>query len=149
MQILPRTATRSRRTRTVRSVGRRLYNPDYNVRFGCAYLRGLLKKFEGDPEKALAAYNAGDFRVTDWLGRYSFRDPAEFLEAIPIAETRGYVEAVLRDAAIYRQLISGSPQFAACPGEAVSPARSVLGEPPRRSRSPRHRRPAGRNDAQN
>ena len=56
---------------------------------------------------ALAAYNAGDFRVRDWLKSNSFRDSSEFLEAIPIHATRAYVESVLRDAAIYRQLLTG------------------------------------------
>ena len=38
-----------------------------------------------------------------------------FLESIPIPATRTYVELVLRDAEIYRQLLSGSPHFAKCP----------------------------------
>jgi soluble lytic murein transglycosylase-like protein len=63
---------------------------------------------------ALAAYNAGDFRVRGWLRGHSFRDPSEFLEAIPIHATRVYVESVLRDAAIYRHLLTGSAKFAAC-----------------------------------
>jgi soluble lytic murein transglycosylase len=114
MQILPETASRSRRSSRLRSVGRQLYNPAYNVRVGCAYLRGLLNQFDGKPELALAAYHAGDFRVKDWLARYAFSDSTEFLEAIPIPPTRAYVEAVLRDAAIYRRLLTGSPEFAKC-----------------------------------
>jgi soluble lytic murein transglycosylase len=114
MQILPETASRSRRPARIRSTGNRLYNPTYNIRFGCSYLRNLLKEFNGQPEMALAAYNAGDFRVREWLRTNSFRDSSEFLEAIPIRATRIYVEAVLRDAAIYRQLLTGSAKFAAC-----------------------------------
>lgn len=112
MQILPQTASRSRRGRA--RVARKLYDPAYNVRFGCRYLRNLLQTFDGSFERALAAYHAGDFRVKDWLGKYSFREPAEFMETIPIPVTRAYVEAVLRDAAIYRQLIGGSAKFADC-----------------------------------
>jgi len=121
MQILPRTASRSRRPARVRSVARRLYDPAYNVRFGCAHLRSLRKQFGGSLEHALAAYNAGDFRVKEWISRYSFREAAEFLETIPIPATRAYVEAVLRDAAIYRQLMTGRPKFAGCP-PATTPA---------------------------
>jgi len=44
----------------------------------------------------------------------SFRDSSEFLEAIPIRATRVYVESVLRDAAIYRQLLTGRAKFATC-----------------------------------
>jgi soluble lytic murein transglycosylase len=114
MQVLPKTASRSKRPSRIRSTGARLYNPTYNVRFGCSYLRSLLKDFEGKPELALAAYNAGDFRVREWLKGNSFRDSSEFLEAIPIHATRIYVESVLRDAAIYRQLLTGAAKFARC-----------------------------------
>jgi soluble lytic murein transglycosylase len=114
MQVLPKTASRSQRPSRIRSTGARLYNPTYNVRFGCSYLRTLLKDFDGKPELALAAYNAGDFRVRDWLRGNSFRDSTEFLEAVPIHATRVYVESVLRDAAIYRQLLTGSAKFAVC-----------------------------------
>ena len=114
MQVLPKTASRSKRPSRIRSTGARLYNPTYNIRFGCSYLRSLLKDFDGQPEMALAAYNAGDFRIRDWLKSNSFRDSSEFLEAIPIRATRVYVESVLRDAAIYRQLLTGSAKFAMC-----------------------------------
>jgi soluble lytic murein transglycosylase len=114
MQVLPQTASRSKRPSRIRSTGTRLYNPTYNVRFGCSYLQSLFKEFDGKPELALAAYNAGDFRVRDWMKSNSFRDSSEFLEAIPIHATRAYVESVLRDAAIYRQLLTGAAKFAKC-----------------------------------
>jgi soluble lytic murein transglycosylase len=114
MQVLPKTASRSTRASRIRSTGARLYDANYNVRFGCAYLRTLLKDFDDQPELALAAYNAGDYRVRTWQKGYAFHDPSEFLEAIPFRETRGYVEAVLRDAAIYRQMLGGKAKFAAC-----------------------------------
>jgi soluble lytic murein transglycosylase len=81
---------------------------------GCAYLATLLKDFDGRTELALAAYNAGDFRVREWTGEYTFRTSGMFLESIPIPATRTYVEQVLRDAEVYRQLIGGSPHFATC-----------------------------------
>ena len=115
MQILPETAAHSSRPSRTRRAARRLYDPTYNVQVGCAYLAGLMKDFDGRPELALAAYNAGDFRVKDWIRKYSSRDPGMFLESIPIPATRTYVELVLRDAGIYRQLLSGSPHFAKCP----------------------------------
>ena len=114
MQILPETAAQSTRPARTRNAARRLYDPNYNVRVGCAYLAKLLKDFDGRPELAMAAYNAGDSRVKDWVKTSSLRDPAMFLETIPIPATRTYVELVLRDAEIYRQLLSGSPHFAQC-----------------------------------
>ncbi len=112
MQILPQTASRARRGRDV--VARRLYDPAYNVRFGCRYLRGLVEKFDGTLEPALAAYNAGDPRVQTWLEKRDYREPAEFMESIPIVETRAYVEAVLRDAEIYRELMNSTAKFRKC-----------------------------------
>jgi soluble lytic murein transglycosylase len=114
MQILPRTASRSGRASSVRAAARRLYDPAYNVRFGCAYLRSLLAQFNGRWELAVAAYHAGDFRVKEWLEKFPVEDPMEFLEAIPIPATRAYVEAVLRDETIYKQLMAGSPKFLKC-----------------------------------
>ncbi len=81
MQILPETATPSRRSSRLRAVGVRLYDPTYNVRFGCTYLKELLKQFDGRPEFAMAAYHAGDFRVKDWLSKASFPDAVTFLRA--------------------------------------------------------------------
>lgn len=112
MQILASSVTRSRRYRRV--VGRRLYGPSYNVRFGCAYLRRLLKRYHGNMAEALAAYNAGPSRVDSWLARHAYNDPQEFIESIPFSGTRVYVKAVLADGSIYRQLMRERPEFADC-----------------------------------
>ena len=112
MQVLPRTVSRGRARRQV--AARRLYEPAYNLRFGCAYLRDRLKSFDGKTEQALAAYHAGPTRVKRWIERRDFSEAAEFLESIPIPATRGYVERVLRDAAIYRQLLAGTAKFDDC-----------------------------------
>jgi soluble lytic murein transglycosylase len=112
MQILPSTVSRARHARI--RAAQRLFDPAYNVQFGCRHLSGALKTFNGDVERALAAYHAGNSRVKNWSAYPAIRDTAEFLETIPIPATRGYVEAVLRDAAIYRQLLRGTAKFAKC-----------------------------------
>ncbi|HEV2494403.1 MAG TPA: transglycosylase SLT domain-containing protein [Terriglobia bacterium] len=114
MQMLPATATPSTRRRRRQRTAQRLYNPGYNITLACRYLRELLRAFHGNVEETLAAYNAGDFRVNDWLKQRSFREPAEFVESIPFLETRLYVETVLRDQAIYRRLLAGSVRFMNC-----------------------------------
>ena len=83
----------------------------------------MLQLFNGRPELAMAAYNAGDFRVRDWLSKATFPEPVMFVESIPIPATRAYVELVLRDREVYRQLLTGSPQFAEC--DHAKPAFSV------------------------
>ncbi len=71
-----------------------LYNPEINVRYGAFYLRRLLRKYE-DERLALAAYNAGQNRVDEWL-----RDDGE----IAYAETREYVDEVLEMRELYARV---------------------------------------------
>jgi soluble lytic murein transglycosylase len=94
-----------------------LLDPDMNIRLGTRYFRQTLDKFGGVQEYALAAYNAGDSRVTDWqaAGPYSGLD--EFVESIPFTETREYVEAILRNEETYRAI----DDFARTHGSAAAP----------------------------
>jgi soluble lytic murein transglycosylase len=43
---------------------------------------------------AVASYNAGPGKVSEWLEKFPLSDPDAFIEVIPYAETKGYVEAV-------------------------------------------------------
>jgi soluble lytic murein transglycosylase len=89
-----------------------LLDPNTNIRLGTRYLGQMLSKFDGKPEYAFAAYNAGDDRVTDWQGAGSYKGIDEFVESIPFTETRDYVQSILRNEAIYRELnlrLSGKP----------------------------------------
>jgi len=113
MQVLPSTAAgRSQRSRLIAE--RQLYSPDYNIRVGCRYLAELIRAFHGNVEEAVAAYNAGDTRVREWLQGRSFDEPAEFVESIPFRDTRAYVEAVMRDGKIYKGLFANSTKFKKC-----------------------------------
>jgi soluble lytic murein transglycosylase len=90
-----------------------LFTPDINLRIGTFYLRLLLDQLQGQWEETLASYNAGKGRVTQWLALAQFSEPAEFVESIPIAETRNYVQTVLRNADVYRRLYGPQPIEAA------------------------------------
>jgi soluble lytic murein transglycosylase len=81
-----------------------LLDPETNIRLGTRYLKQTLDRFGGVPEYALAAYNAGESRVVDWqsAGPYSGMD--EFVESIPFTQTREYVQAILRNIEIYREI---------------------------------------------
>ena len=111
---LPSTATVGVPRRRRPGVAQKLYDPAYNIRVASRYLRQVLQAFHGNVEQTLAAYNAGDLRVKDWLGQRSFREPAEFVESIPFRETRLYVETVMRDEVVYRRLMTGAPRFLKC-----------------------------------
>ena len=56
-----------------------------NVEAGTAYLSSLLDLYHDDPIKALAAYNAGAFRVRQYNG------------VPPYRETRAYITRIVRD----------------------------------------------------
>jgi soluble lytic murein transglycosylase len=112
MQIRPGTAAFGIRSRwRRRRVAQLLYNPRYNVRVSSRYLRNLFRMFQGHTEEAIAAYNAGDVWVKNWIANGKFRSSDEFVESIPFGDTRAYVESVIRDAAIYRSILSGTARF--------------------------------------
>ncbi len=83
-----------------------LLNPATNLQLGTLNLREVLDRFSGQKEYALAAYNAGDTPIRQWLSAGDYKDIPEFVESIPYTETRDYVQAILRNREIYRQLYS-------------------------------------------
>lgn len=77
MQLMPSTA---------RSVGVfNAMNPYQNVRGGITYLAQMLKRFDGNLQKSLAAYNAGPGAIDKYGGIPPYR------------ETQNYVENIMRD----------------------------------------------------
>jgi len=108
MQLLPKTGKLvAKEVKLKRYTASQLYTPSVNLQLGTKYFRGMVDKFGGF-EYALAAYNAGSDRVEEWLGQGKYRDPQEFVESIPFTETREYVQAILRNASVYKQLY-GTP----------------------------------------
>lgn len=63
-------------------------DPAYNEMLGIAYLSQMLRKYDGDVDRALAAYNAGPGAVDDALAYGE-----NWLEVLP-AETQDYVARV-------------------------------------------------------
>jgi soluble lytic murein transglycosylase len=109
MQLLPKTGKLvAKEVKMKRYTASQLYTPAVNLQLGTRYFRGMVDKFGGSPEYALAAYNAGSDRVEDWLNQGKYRDAQEFVESIPFTETREYVQAILRNASVYKQLY-GTP----------------------------------------
>lgn len=108
MQLLPGTGKKVAKEEKLRHFSaNQLFTPGVNLQLGTRYFRTMVDKF-GSFEYALAAYNAGSDRVEDWLSAGNYRDPQEFVESIPFTETREYVQAILRNASVYRQLY-GTP----------------------------------------
>lgn len=105
MQLLPTVGKKLAKETKMRGFTYNLLlTPEVNLRLGTRYFRHMLDKYDGTVEYALAAYNAGTDRVEDWRGHNRFRDVPEFVESIPFTETREYVQAIVRNAALYRRL---------------------------------------------
>jgi soluble lytic murein transglycosylase len=82
-------------------------DPDYNVRLGTRYLGDLIERFDGSYVLAIAAYNAGPARVRAWSRnggdpRKGVLDVLDWMEMIPVAETRDYVQRVIENLEVYR-----------------------------------------------
>jgi soluble lytic murein transglycosylase-like protein len=71
------------------------FDPNSNVEGGTRYLRELLERYNFDPVKALAAYNAGSKRVDKYHG------------VPPYYETQAYIARIIRD--YNRQKIAENP----------------------------------------
>ena len=100
--VLPTGRMMGRQTGVTVTSSRTLLNPSVSIQLGTHYLQSQLNNWNGDWVETLAAYNAGPGRVREWLKLGPFREPAEFVESIPFNETREYVQAVLRNAEMYR-----------------------------------------------
>lgn len=80
-----------------------LFDPGVNITLGVRHLAPLVHR-EPNVARVLAAYNAGESRVTRWARKRGASDPEVFTERIPFPETRDYVKSVLRNREWYQAL---------------------------------------------
>ncbi len=88
-------------------------DPVYNTQMGAAEVAALLKEYRGSYIMTFAGYNAGRGRVRQWVAQHGDpRDPkvdaVDWVERIPIAETRNYVQRVLENLQVYRARFGAS-----------------------------------------
>src|ERR1700677_48663 len=86
---------------------RMVSDPAYNTQMGAAELSALLKEYRGSHIMTFAGYNAGRGRVRDWVKMYGDPrdpnvDPIDWVERIPLSETRNYVQRVTENLQVYR-----------------------------------------------
>lgn len=94
MQLMPATAAETARREKMKAPKRSdLTRPQLNVTLGAAYFAKVLKDFDGDYLRAVAAYNAGEKAVDKWWEEAG-HDSAAFVETISYRETRLYVRRV-------------------------------------------------------
>ena len=100
--------------------GAGLFDPDTNMALGTGYLAALLTRYNGSVPYAVAAYNAGPHRVDRWLADNGNPAPnlvdrdadaqdhmVDWIESIPFAETRNYVQRVMENQVVYEAMTPG------------------------------------------
>jgi soluble lytic murein transglycosylase len=109
MQIIPPTGRSVARLIGIKPYyTSKLHDPDTNIKMGCYYLSQLLKRFNNDKVMALAAYNGGPLRVKKWMNKWLSEvgpniDIDEFIESIPLSETKRYVQKVMKSYYEYKR----------------------------------------------
>ncbi|QGM44794.1 lytic transglycosylase domain-containing protein [Methylocystis heyeri] len=111
MGLMQMIASTARSTALRAGVGfdlrRMLSEPAFNAQLGAAHLGILLNEHKGSYLLTFAAYNAGGKRVKEWIDAYGDPrraniDPIDWVERIPISETRNYVQRVMENFVVYR-----------------------------------------------
>lgn len=95
MQLMPDTARKFQANLDIKlNKTEQLYDPKTNITIGAFYLKKLITLFNSIPA-AIAAYNAGEEVVKNWLNSHNYKTVDEFIEDIPYEETKNYVKNVL------------------------------------------------------
>jgi soluble lytic murein transglycosylase len=121
MQLMPATAREvARKNHKAHSLDWLISKPRHNISLGAAYLQQMIMRYDGSYALALAAYNGGPGRVDRWLE--TFGDPRkdeidilDWIELIPVYETRNYVQRVLENIYVYRIKLEGIQSNASAP----------------------------------
>jgi soluble lytic murein transglycosylase len=104
MQILPSTGRLYARKLHIRRFSTMsLISPEINIRIGVAYFADVVSR-AGGVHLALAGYNAGERRVTEWNAERTDHETDEYIDSIPFPETQNYVKRILGTMEDYRRL---------------------------------------------
>ncbi len=110
-------------------------DPIYNTQMGAAELAGLLRDYRGSYMMTFAGYNAGRGRVAEWVKQHGDPrdpkvDPIDWVERIPLAETRNYVQRVMENLQVYRVRFSATAQATKPDLSHAAAADEMSGPPP-------------------
>jgi soluble lytic murein transglycosylase len=117
MQVTPAAAKYvAQKFRATYDEKRLLSDQAYNVQMGAAELGDLFADYRGSYILTFAGYNAGRGRVKEWIAKHGDPrdpkvDPIDWVEQIPFAETRNYVQRVLENLQVYRVRFGGSAKL--------------------------------------
>ena len=117
MQVTPEAAIdTAHKFKAVYNRARLLNDPVYNMQMGAAELSNLLTGYNGSYILTFAGYNAGRGRVRQWIAAYGDPrdpnvDPVDWVERIPLSETRNYVERIMENLQVYRARFGGGSKL--------------------------------------
>jgi len=117
MQVTPAAGRDTARRFNVSFDQRRLMTDvSYNAQLGTAELGNDIASWRGSYILAFVAYNAGPRRAKEWIEQYGDPrdpkvDPVDWIERIPISETRNYVQRVVENMQVYRARLGGNPRL--------------------------------------
>jgi len=100
MQLMPATASQMARVKAIKKG--MLFNPGYNIKLGCKYLKWLERRLKKD-EAIIAAYNAGPSAAKKWQ-KQAGADIESFIETISYDQSRKYARWVMGDYFWYKHL---------------------------------------------
>jgi soluble lytic murein transglycosylase len=88
----------------------------YNAQLGTAELGNDIASWRGSYILAFVAYNAGPRRAKEWIEQYGDPrnpkvDPIDWIERIPISETRNYVQRIIENMQVYRTRFGNDPRL--------------------------------------
>jgi soluble lytic murein transglycosylase len=88
----------------------------YNAQLGTAELGNDIASWRGSYILAFVAYNAGPRRAKEWIDQYGDPrdakvDPIDWIERIPLSETRNYVQRILENMQVYRARLDNNPRL--------------------------------------
>ena len=108
MQLMPATAQAMAKRAGIKKLNvKQLNDAGRNIQLGSAYVQDLLDRFAGSYVMSIAGYNAGPGRVASWVRQYGDPrseavDVVDWIELIPVYETRNYVQRVVENLQVYR-----------------------------------------------
>jgi soluble lytic murein transglycosylase len=117
MQVTPAAGIdTAKKFKVAYSKERLLSDPVYNVQMGAAELSNLIHGYRGSYLLTFAGYNAGRGRVRQWIAAYGDPrepdvDPIDWVERIPISETRNYVQRIMENLQVYRARFGGGSKL--------------------------------------
>jgi soluble lytic murein transglycosylase len=117
MQVTPAAGRdTAKRFRVAYDEKRLMSDQVYNVQIGAGELSILFQDYRGSYILTFAGYNAGRGRVKEWVARFGDPrdpkvDPIDWVERIPFAETRNYVQRILENLQVYRVRFGGGSKL--------------------------------------